>query len=226
MQPLSKVKPDAAAEWGESTTMMRRPDLAIKVARCIAQWAEVEIHLGALLGLLLHTNEKAAVAMYSALENRTAQLRMLSAAAEATLPTHHNAVIAALLSAIVRPAMKERDRLAHWSWGHSDDLPDALLLSDQDCTLESLMQALRIFPGVERAPTVTSFDSIYVVRSGDLDGIIRRNADAKMFLRIAMATVWDHNPQHERDEYLQQLCGVPAIREALDRQVRKDQKTP
>ena len=121
--------------------MMRRPDLAINVARCIAQWAKIKF-IFALLGLLLHTNEKAAVAMYSALENRAAQLRMLSAAAEATnSPQRCDCRIALGY----RPSRhEERDQLAHWSWGHCVDLPDALLLSDENRTLESLMQALRI----------------------------------------------------------------------------------
>src|SRR5690606_34285742 len=38
-----------------------------------------------------------------------------------------------LLNAIIRiakSAQKERDKLAHWVWGTSSSLPDALLLSD------------------------------------------------------------------------------------------------
>jgi hypothetical protein len=123
--------------------MARRSKLAAMIAHCIAQWSEVEIHLGALLAFILHANEKAAVAMYANVENRATQLRLIDAAAEASLPKDHYEAISALLTSIVRPAMKERDKLAHWTWGYSDELPDALLLADVENTLSSLMAALK-----------------------------------------------------------------------------------
>lgn len=69
MQPLSHVKPDAETLWGQPNTMAKRPQLAVKVADCIAQWAEIEVFLGAFLAFILHTNERAAHAMYSGVEN-------------------------------------------------------------------------------------------------------------------------------------------------------------
>jgi hypothetical protein len=115
MQPLSRVKPDAITDWGDPTSMTKRPTLAAKVARSIAQWSEIELHLGAFLGLLLHTNQDAAVAMYSGLENRSAQLRMILSAAKASVPPEHFDVLSVLFSAVIRPAMRERDKLAHWA---------------------------------------------------------------------------------------------------------------
>jgi hypothetical protein len=226
MQPLSRVKPDAVTHWGDPTTMSRRPELAVKVARCIAQWSEIELHLGAFLGLLLHANQDAAVAMYSGLENRSAQLRMITSAAKASVPPEHFDVLSVLFSAIIRPAMRERDRLAHWSWGHADDLPDALLISEPGRTLRNLMGALKHLPGIERAAVPSNFDEIFVIRESDLEGIIERSATAKGHLRLAMATVWDFNPPQERAEYLRQLSNVPQIREGLDRLGRDRQKTP
>lgn len=92
--------------------MARRPKLAVKIAHCIAQWSENEVLLGGLLAFLLHANQKAAVAMYSGLDNRSAQLRLITAAAAATLPTDHAGVVNALLSNVVRPAIDERARQA------------------------------------------------------------------------------------------------------------------
>jgi hypothetical protein len=227
MQPLSRVKPDAMTNWGEPYAMVVRPKLAGKVAHCIALWAEIEIFLGAFLGLLLHTNEKAAVAMYSALENRAAQLRMLIAAAEASLEPSRFEVVTAFLSSIIRPAMRERDRLAHWTWGHSDQLPDALLIAEPGHTLSHLMEALKRQRGVRPTVDVPSdFTKIYVVRQTDLDGIAKRSAAARDLLRVAMATVWNLNTPAQRDVYLQQLSSVPEIRAALDRQREAQKNSP
>lgn len=217
MQPLSRVKPSAVTTWGEPNAMTARPQLAAKVAQCIAHWSEIEVIIGAFLALLLHANQRAALAMYSALENRAAQLRLITAAAEASLPTDHFNVISAMLASTLRPAMRERDKLAHWTWGFSNDLPEALLLSEPAITLNSLMRALGLQKGDSVADVPSTFDKIYVVRDPDLDGILKRSASAKYRLRMAMATVWEKNTQQQRDEWLQQLSNEPEIRAALNR---------
>ena len=125
MQPLSRVRPNAATEWGNSNTISLRPKIAIKIAECIAEYSEIETALGMFLGFLLHTNPNTALAMYGSLENRAAQFKMLDAAAKADLPENHYAAISALQTVHIKPAMRARDRLAHWCWGHSDELPDA-----------------------------------------------------------------------------------------------------
>jgi hypothetical protein len=196
--------------------MSRRAELAAKVAQCISQWSEIEVQLGAFLGLLLHANQKAAVAMYSGVENRAAQLRLILSAAEASVPSEHFELLSALMSAVIRPAMRERDRLAHWVWGFSRELPDALLLSKPSETLDNLMKVFRSQPEIERAAVHANFDEVFVVRDGDLDAIIKRSQAAKDHLRVAMATVWDHNTPQMRDEHLQQLSNVPEIHAALE----------
>ncbi len=227
MQPLSRVKPTAITNWGQHDTMARRSKLGAMIAHCIAQWSEVEIHLGALLAFILHANEKAAVAMYAGVENRAAQLRLINSAAKASLPKDHYEAISALLVSIVKPAMKERDKLAHWTWGYSDELPDALLLADVQNTLGSLMMALRNQRGPRGTDVPTSFDTIYVVREADLAGILKRSFAAKDHVRLAMGSVWESNTPLQRGELLQRLSNVPQIRSALDRAAnRKNQEAP
>jgi hypothetical protein len=217
MQPLSRVKPDAITNWGQRETMTLRPNLAVKVAQCISHWSEIEVHLGAFLALLLHANEKAALAMYSGLENRSAQLRLITAAAEASLDGAHFDIISVLLSSVIRPAMKERDKLAHWIWGYSHELPEALLITEPHQTLTGLMEVLRRQRGRGSTDVPASFDKIYVVRDNDLDGIITRSRFAKDQLRIAMATIWEANSPEQHAEFRLQLSSAPQIREGLDR---------
>jgi hypothetical protein len=81
MQPLSSVKSVALVHWGELNTIAMRPQLAVKVAQCIAAWSEIEALLGLFLSFLLHATPQAALGMYAGVGNRTSQFKMLDAAA-------------------------------------------------------------------------------------------------------------------------------------------------
>jgi hypothetical protein len=45
-------------------TMASRKDVAVVVAECIAQWAEIESVLRVILSMLLETEARAGIAMY------------------------------------------------------------------------------------------------------------------------------------------------------------------
>ena len=95
--------------------MLLRPEVGARVAQYIAEYSEIESLLGLFLALLLHANQKAIMAIYSNLENRAAQLRMIKSAAQSTLPPHHFDVISVLLRIDIAPCQKYRDKLAHWN---------------------------------------------------------------------------------------------------------------
>lgn len=162
--------------------------------------------------------------MYAGVENRAAQLRLIDAAAEASLPADYYSAISMLLTTIVRPATKERDRLAHWTWGYTAELPDALLIAEPESTLKSLMQALNNqhkSPGVD---VPTNFEKIHVIREGDLIRTLKRFWAAKDNVRLAMGTVWELNTPITRAELLQRLSNVPEIRAGLTRQAEARRK--
>src|SRR3954462_2532332 len=96
MQPLSRVKRIHATDWGHDSIMENRPAVAVRVAQCIAGWTNIEILLSLFLAALLHANDSAILAVYSGLENRAAQLRMLLSASQAALPTEHADLISVL----------------------------------------------------------------------------------------------------------------------------------
>lgn len=223
MQPLSRVKPNAVTHWGESNTMSSRPKIAIKVAECIAEWAEIETSLGMFLGFLLHTNANTALAIYASLENRSAQFRMLDAAAASELPSDHYDAISALHAVHIRPAMRERDRLAHWCWGYSDDLPNDLLLAQPSDKTRGGVRANEA--GMGGIPTVrTDYTVIYVITEGDLTRILERLRKTKDLIMYAASSVWQQNTPRGRAERLQQLANEPAIQAALIRQREARQK--
>ena len=218
MQPLSHVKPNAVSQWGSHISISTRPEVAVKIAECIALWSQVETTLGVFLALLLHANEQAAAAMYSSVENRAAQLRMIDGSARSVLPQDHYDVISVLFSSKIRPAMKERDRLAHWCWGVSDDLPDALLMTHPSSNLLSSITATKT-PYEDKDVPEISLDTgeIFVVTASDLQRVLERFQEANQLLRSATGSVWVKNSPKQRASILRRLSMTPALRSSLDR---------
>jgi hypothetical protein len=215
MQPLSRVSLHPNALFGQTDTMESRPSLAIKVADCIREYAEIETILGITLAFLLNADAKVALAMYSSVENRSAQLRMLEGAAKAKLSQDQSELLAAVLSVSVRPVMRERDKLAHWCWGYALDLPDALLLTAPD-------EKMAVHLGALNPPSSVEFnwDKVFVVTHDDLTRMLSRFRDAKDDLARFAGSVWPSNTPEQRDQVRQGLCNEPRILEGL-RRLRK-----
>ena len=236
MQPLNRVKKVDATDWGSNhRVMQKRATLAAKVAQSIAFWAEIEVLLGMFLACVLHANEKAVLAIYTGLENRAAQLRMIESASTAALNQNHADVVSVVLNVLVRPAMRYRDKLAHWCWGFTDELPDALLIRDQEQHLVNYAATLRLQGETGRigSGVPVNFDSIFVVRDGDLDSYLSQLEHLELTLRRLMASVWIANSAAEHAEHLRMLSSEPRIQAGLEklrkgRQSNRDtqQQTP
>jgi hypothetical protein len=228
MQPLSLIRPNVKTLWGNHSVMIKHPALAVKMAQYVADWAETETTLAAFVALLLHANEKAVAAIYVSLENRAAQLRMITAAAQSSLTVEQFDVISLLLNLEIKPAMKYRDKLAHWCWGYTDELPDALLLREPRDKLAGVLTAISLQAATKRpiihdVPTDNS--TVFVIREPDLDRALRKLSDTQIRLRWALGTVWSENPPETRDALFAQLSSTPGIQEALEAQKKKRQKT-
>ena len=225
MQPLSRVKNVRVTNWGQHSPMIMRPAISSKVAQYIAHWTEIETKLGMFLALLLHTNEQAILAMYIGIENRAAQLRMINSAAGAVLPTEHNDVISVFLTTEITPTQKYRDKLAHWCWGYSDELPDSLLIRHPRFQMADLAKSLKSQAAYGLADVPTDNSNTFVIREPDLVQRLEHLTEIETHVRWAMATVWDHNAPQERAEYLRQLSNTPLVRSGLDRLNAGRQKT-
>jgi hypothetical protein len=215
MQLLSRVKPNARVTVGLPDTMRRRPEVAAKVAESISEFSNLETMLPVLLAFMLSATPETALAMWGSLENRAAQLRLLDSAAKEQLDSERYDCWSVLLLKFVRSTMKERDRLAHWSWGYSIDLPDVLLLADP---LEKAKAQWRS----TSPPTLAQFDrsKIYVVTIADLDRAIGRIDDAAELMQLFMKAIWPEPTQEVRDLYLHDLCNEPRFSQLL--QAHKD----
>jgi hypothetical protein len=220
MQPLSKVRPDFVnISFGQDVPLAREPKIAIQVAECIAKWADAESLLGFLLGLLLGADAKGVLAMYASVENRAAQMRMITAAAKEKLEPAHFAIFEALMVKIIRPAMRERDKLAHWCWGFLPEVPGMLLLMEPD--EKTMMHYLHYSP-----PRVVVFDKskVFVVKEGDINRILRRLIGATDQLVLFTTAVKD--PGATQNQLLEKLRREPRIREFLDRRKESQETHP
>ena len=225
MQPLSRVKPDAQSMWGSSNTMSFRPKIAIKVAECIAEWTEIETGMAMFLGFLLHTKADTAISMLISLENRAAQLRMIDAAAKAELKPDHYDIISMLTVVHIKPAMRDRDKLAHWCWGYSPELDDALLLRSPDDKILHSYRANEL--GIAAGTTAsirTNYSKVFVVREDDLTRMLGRFTDAKKWVMHAASSVWNKLDDPDRAGFLRTLANEPGVQAALIRLRESRQK--
>jgi len=227
MQPLSRVNPKASVTWGALDVMTGRPKVATKVAECIAEWADLETLLGLALAFLLDTDSKAALAIYSSIESSSAQRRMILAAAKTKLDAERFDVLTILMSAVITPVVKERNRLAHWCWAFSPEIPDCLLLCQPDQKMILHLQAVNLRRTAPEIPIDLSL--IYVFTEQDGARLADRLRAAKDQVSMFMAAIWVTNSVQQRDEFLQQLSNEPQIREGLERLNegrRKKRETP
>jgi hypothetical protein len=221
MQPLFRVKSSAPVDWGRADMMALRPNVAIKIAECIGECADMETALGMCLGMLLDTDSHAALAMFASVENRNAQRSMLLAAAQAKLDQIHLDLLMVVLKK-VSAVMKERDKLAHWSWAFSPIIPDALLLTPLEYKMTLHFQAVHRRSKKPEIP----FDpqKIFVVTEDYLSKLANRLRTTRDYVTEFMATIWKENTDVQRGEWLRKLSNAPPIREALDRLVAARQK--
>ncbi len=216
MQPLFRVRKDPHVLFGQDDTMANRPKLASKVAECIAEWANIETMLGLFLGFLLHTKAKTALAMYMALENRAAQLRMLDSAAKAELQQHHYDIFTIVMEQFLRPLMKTRDKLAHWCWGHSPDLPNDLLLMQPD---EALLAHYTLLHGTGLFdPAQIDDNKVFVITDDYLIRLLRDVRKAQNHIAQLIRSLDYEGSVLLRDvSALDRLSSVPEIRRGLAR---------
>ena len=167
----------------------------------IASWANVEqFMLNAYISLLGGAREDAAT-IYLALETQSAKVAAINAVARKKLTKEHNALLAAILK-LAKANQKQRDRLAHWVWGNSPNLPDALLLADPR------VMAVR-FP---------THDDIQVYTSQDFNDLIAGNDRVCGHGFFFNWMISGQGPQSPEELY-QRLCAEPEIRDILERQV-------
>ena len=129
----------------------------------IAEWSILENFMSGLFVTMLGANPGPAIAIYSALTSAAAQRDALRAVASNVMSPDELDVFDAILS-LFTSAAKDRNKIAHWIWGYSTDLPDAVLLGDPKAMLAFRTAVLASTTEVDRTSALPELpkDDIFV----------------------------------------------------------------
>lgn len=193
-QPL-RAWPKSGIEFSRGV-VAKRPDLAIAIARIVAEWSNVEVALGNLLGLMLETEAPIGAAMYMALTGSAAQYRVLSVAADARLPTQDLKGKFELLIREVRKRSKERNAVVHCLWLACDDFPDALLNCPPEAHVKDLAIAIhdRIKSGSLHKARDEYIQAMKVYTAKDFADIEQRICETDAAIHSFIVEVIDAKP--------------------------------
>ena len=134
-QKLSVFPPSIQIILGGKAALAR-PDLAAIAAEIIAHSADTEAQFGGVLVSLLGAQAAPAAAMFYSLNNSHSQRQAVKAAMREALgeQSEELKILKVLMrgSAVVAVT---RNKLAHWGWAYSRDIPKALLFVDPEALI-------------------------------------------------------------------------------------------
>ena len=175
----------------------------------IATWSTAESWLLNLYLELAGGNKSAAAEMFLTLESRSAKsaaLNPLIHRLDGRYQTLYRAV-----AKLSRSRQSARDKLAHWVWGYSAQLPDALLLADP----KALAAAK---PDVADPSQNHITPHIYVYNEADFRSIIHDNEELAGY-GFKFRWIVTNHISNRKDQLYHELCAQPAIADILHRPV-------
>jgi hypothetical protein len=208
--------------------LQENPELGALVADAIARWSLIESGLNRILVTLLGAQAAPSFAMFSALVSTRARLEALNAAANTVLSGEDLEMFTAAYE-ISRTQEKDRIKLAHWNWGHSPQVPNALLLAKPDVLSEHYIRVAKQRANFKAIGTfdipadeldsyfMFDLDQVYVYRKPDLERIVRDFKETQEILNLVDFTLNPPEFGMTRDEIYHQLSNLRLFREALAR---------
>jgi hypothetical protein len=228
-QPLLSVRRDAAVNV-EPITLRQYPDLARSISDVIATWSQVECNLGVLLARMLGAAARPSMAMYSALSSSAAQMAALQAAADVALSRERLELFGALLILVKRAATK-RNKIAHWLWGTSVQVPNALILLNPDAVHGLHTQNAEYMAACKNGQTVADPSTLppldlseaFVYRQQEFTEILAEIDEVRsLTVSFALMLVIDEPPNGVQ---YQMLTNAPQIRIELEK-ARQRRRNP
>jgi hypothetical protein len=129
-QPLNKIVQNLKDPIGLGLgTFAARPELAALVCDVITGWARVEGSLSLVFARYTYSRVDIAMSTYNSVEGYRAQRQMLGGAARAALSVDNYMLFEATME-FVKRQYNIRNEMAHWIWGKTEDLPDALIIME------------------------------------------------------------------------------------------------
>ena len=226
--PVSSAAPGAGITINSDSAIeafRRHPNLAILVAQAISTWSLVEYSMMDLFTELAGGSKDKAGAIYLALEIQSAKAAAVSALLN-DLAIDRREVFYCI-NEIKRTRQKDRDKLAHWIWGYSTHIPDALLLCNPK-TLIPIMEPFKRF-AVSRDNFHSIKDTLekntYIYKDVDFNNIISGNVNLSIYLQKFSFAIADP-PVDLKCEVYESLLTVPEIADTARRRASRGQTAP
>jgi len=227
-QPLSAIPKATKVTLGNNmdSPSRHRPDLALLAMNVVAEWSLLESFVNGLFVKLLGTNAGAAAAIFSSIRSQAGQRDAFQAVAASALdndPEKQDLIVAVL--EVCNKAAKTRNRVAHWVWGHSDNLPNAVLLADPNAVTTYMAKLVDWAAARERGEKAAYPDidrrRVYAYTEQDFTEASQRIQRAMWLVshvRMAMP------PELPGALSLTQLSAEPELQKELDR-LRRDRQS-
>jgi len=100
-----------------------RPEHAAVLGRVFTSWSLIEGTIAALLGLMMHADDRAALAILRTFRTNSARVEAVRKVGAEMLPEEHKADFDSLMKAVLNYAT-ERNAIAHNLWGMAEGEPD------------------------------------------------------------------------------------------------------
>lgn len=200
-QPLSRVAPESLILIGNSGDwpINRHPELGLLAINAISSWSNVENWLLRLFVKILGGDQSMSANIFLSLGNQTAKNAAINAAAKTLLTDQEELQVFDAIIKIAKTNEKARNKLAHWTWGDTPNVPDAVLLIDPRTTLSDI-----------------DCKDVYVYKRVDFVSIIESNIELCSLI-LNFDQVLTSSDIDERKSKLQNLIDRPPIKEKLGR---------
>jgi hypothetical protein len=130
-QPLSRVMPSAIVIMCNAgdRPLNHNPELGLLAMEAIISWSNVERFMLNMYLKLMGGSQDLAAVSFLAQTTQNAKEASINAVAKHVLDEKYFELLRAILTAS-KPGQLGRDKLAHWTWGYSPNIPDGFLLAD------------------------------------------------------------------------------------------------
>jgi hypothetical protein len=210
--PLYYEGEDATVIFGVDALDEKR-DLAVKLAKVIGAWAQVEYEMGNLISRLIQAKRPEDIADFASLTTAGKIFERLLSTAEAKVTNPDYLRLFQAIVEMARSAYKERNAVAHGIWGKSNKAPNGLIRSGRR---DGIAFWLGLSDAVDKESHMKEGrKKVFVYEDKCFDSIIERMWQLYgHFGRLGFLV----NPnQAIRNEMFSMLSTDPDVREALDR---------
>jgi hypothetical protein len=160
----------------------------------------VENFLLKLFVQLFGGSETLATNIYLSLGNQSAKTAAINAAVESVFqPESDEANVFKAIMSIAKTNEKDRNKLAHWTWGDSPNLNDAVLLVDPRATILDLDPS-----------------KVFVYKANDFMAIIEENNKLCGYGQLLKFVLTNH-VANSNGELIEKLLSEPEIKARLPR---------